>query len=162
MLPPTVLGYYLLVLLGRHSALGRAFEAVTGYREHSATLLAALDNQDGSNVDIYLAAVDLHLLIEPVMKGREGVPALYCTAYDAVGDAIVDYEERFRALSDAATAAQYQWERNPGQDTALAQAHETLRTTLNNEEADFLDVVEAAEALSLRANAKPAVAVTPQ
>jgi molybdate transport system permease protein len=29
-LPPTVLGYYLLVLLGRHSVLGRAFEAVTG------------------------------------------------------------------------------------------------------------------------------------
>lgn len=29
-LPPTVLGYYLLVLLGRHSALGRAFEALTG------------------------------------------------------------------------------------------------------------------------------------
>lgn len=29
-LPPTVLGYYLLTLLGRHSPLGRAFEAVTG------------------------------------------------------------------------------------------------------------------------------------
>ncbi len=29
-LPPTVLGYYLLVLLGRESALGRGFEAVTG------------------------------------------------------------------------------------------------------------------------------------
>jgi molybdate transport system permease protein len=29
-LPPTVLGYYLLVVLGRSSAIGRAFEAVTG------------------------------------------------------------------------------------------------------------------------------------
>jgi len=29
-LPPTVLGYYLLVLLGRESALGHAFEAMTG------------------------------------------------------------------------------------------------------------------------------------
>ena len=29
-LPPTVLGYYLLVALGRGSALGRGFEAVTG------------------------------------------------------------------------------------------------------------------------------------
>ena len=29
-LPPTVLGYYLLVALGRNSALGRAWEAVTG------------------------------------------------------------------------------------------------------------------------------------
>jgi molybdate transport system permease protein len=29
-LPPTVLGYYLLVLLGRNSALGRAYEWVTG------------------------------------------------------------------------------------------------------------------------------------
>ena len=29
-LPPTVLGYYLLVLLGRHSPLGRGFEAITG------------------------------------------------------------------------------------------------------------------------------------
>lgn len=29
-LPPTVLGYYLLVLLGRESALGRAYETLTG------------------------------------------------------------------------------------------------------------------------------------
>ena len=29
-LPPTVLGYYLLTLLGRHSPLGRAFELLTG------------------------------------------------------------------------------------------------------------------------------------
>lgn len=29
-LPPTVLGYYLLVLLGRESTLGHAFEALTG------------------------------------------------------------------------------------------------------------------------------------
>lgn len=29
-LPPTVLGYYLLVVLGRHSALGRVFESVFG------------------------------------------------------------------------------------------------------------------------------------
>jgi molybdate transport system permease protein len=30
-LPPTVLGYYLLVLLGRRSSLGHLFEAVTGH-----------------------------------------------------------------------------------------------------------------------------------
>jgi molybdate transport system permease protein len=29
-LPPTVLGYYLLILLGRHSALGRLLEGLTG------------------------------------------------------------------------------------------------------------------------------------
>ena len=29
-MPPTVLGYYLLVALGRHSAIGRAWESVTG------------------------------------------------------------------------------------------------------------------------------------
>lgn len=29
-LPPTVLGYYVLTVLGRESALGRAFEAITG------------------------------------------------------------------------------------------------------------------------------------
>ncbi len=29
-LPPTVLGYYLLIALGRQSALGRAYEALTG------------------------------------------------------------------------------------------------------------------------------------
>jgi len=29
-MPPTVLGYYLLVVLGIHSAIGRAFHAVTG------------------------------------------------------------------------------------------------------------------------------------
>src|SRR5438309_1546352 len=30
-LPPTVLGYYLLVLLGRRSPVGRAIEALTGH-----------------------------------------------------------------------------------------------------------------------------------
>lgn len=29
-LPPTVLGYYLLVLLGRHSVIGQAYESITG------------------------------------------------------------------------------------------------------------------------------------
>lgn len=29
-LPPTVLGYYLLTVLGRHSPIGRAFESLTG------------------------------------------------------------------------------------------------------------------------------------
>jgi molybdate transport system permease protein len=45
-LPPTVLGYYLLVLLGRESSLGRAYEAVTGssivFTVTGATLAAAL------------------------------------------------------------------------------------------------------------------------
>lgn len=45
-LPPTVLGYYLLVLLGRESALGRAFEALTGssivFTRTGAVLAAAL------------------------------------------------------------------------------------------------------------------------
>jgi len=31
-LPPTVLGYYLLVLLGRNTAFGRAFEALFGFQ----------------------------------------------------------------------------------------------------------------------------------
>jgi len=45
-LPPTVLGYYLLILLGRESALGRAYEAVTGssivFSRTGATCAAAL------------------------------------------------------------------------------------------------------------------------
>jgi molybdate transport system permease protein len=45
-LPPTVLGYYLLVLLGRESALGRVYEAVTGssivFTVTGATLAATL------------------------------------------------------------------------------------------------------------------------
>ncbi len=45
-LPPTVLGYYLLILLGRESALGRAYEAVTGssivFTRTGATCAAAL------------------------------------------------------------------------------------------------------------------------
>ena len=45
-LPPTVLGYYLLVVLGRESALGRAFESLTGssivFTPTGATLAAAL------------------------------------------------------------------------------------------------------------------------
>ena len=45
-LPPTVLGYYLLILLGRQSALGHAYEAVTGssivFTRTGATCAAAL------------------------------------------------------------------------------------------------------------------------
>ena len=45
-LPPTVLGYYLLILLGRQSALGRAYEALTGssivFTRTGATCAAAL------------------------------------------------------------------------------------------------------------------------
>jgi molybdate transport system permease protein len=45
-LPPTVLGYYLLILLGRSSALGRAYEAVVGtpivFTRTGATCAAAL------------------------------------------------------------------------------------------------------------------------
>jgi molybdate transport system permease protein len=40
-LPPTVLGYYLLVVLGRDSALGRAWETVTG-RPITFTLTGAV------------------------------------------------------------------------------------------------------------------------
>jgi molybdate transport system permease protein len=44
--PPTVLGYYLLVLLGRSSALGRAFEGMTGspivFTQVGATVAAAV------------------------------------------------------------------------------------------------------------------------
>lgn len=45
-LPPTVLGYYLLVLLGRESAIGRTFEAVFGspivFSRGGAVLAAAI------------------------------------------------------------------------------------------------------------------------
>jgi molybdate transport system permease protein len=45
-LPPTVLGYYLLILLGRNSSLGRAYEAVTGspivFTKTGATCAATL------------------------------------------------------------------------------------------------------------------------
>lgn len=45
-LPPTVLGYYLLVLLGRDSSLGRAYEAVVGapltFTKTAAIVAAAL------------------------------------------------------------------------------------------------------------------------
>lgn len=45
-LPPTVLGYYLLILLGRQSALGQAYEAVFGspivFTRTGATCAAAL------------------------------------------------------------------------------------------------------------------------
>ena len=38
-LPPTVLGYYLLIGFGRVSPLGRAFEAATGWHLETPTLL---------------------------------------------------------------------------------------------------------------------------
>ncbi|MCU0675064.1 MAG: hypothetical protein MUE69_20015 [Myxococcota bacterium] len=34
-LPPTVLGYYLLVAIGREGAIGRAYESITGSRPAS-------------------------------------------------------------------------------------------------------------------------------
>jgi molybdate transport system permease protein len=45
-LPPTVLGYYLLIVLGRQSTIGRAYEALTGspivFTRTGATCAAAL------------------------------------------------------------------------------------------------------------------------
>jgi molybdate transport system permease protein len=45
-LPPTVLGYYLLVVLGRESSIGQAYEALTGstivFTRTGATLAAAV------------------------------------------------------------------------------------------------------------------------
>jgi molybdate transport system permease protein len=45
-LPPTVLGYYLLILLGRSSSFGRSYEAITGssivFTRTGATCAAAL------------------------------------------------------------------------------------------------------------------------
>src|SRR5258705_5977872 len=45
-LPPTVLGYYLLVLLGRRSPIGHAIEAITGrslvFTWQSAVVAAAI------------------------------------------------------------------------------------------------------------------------
>src|SRR5579884_2206740 len=45
-LPPTVLGYYLLVVLGRHSALGHAYQSITGspltFTVHGAVLASVI------------------------------------------------------------------------------------------------------------------------
>ena len=60
-LPPTVLGYYLLVLLGRESPLGKLFEAVTG----------------GPLVFTWKAAVVAALLIKLVRAALETVDRTY-------------------------------------------------------------------------------------
>jgi molybdate transport system permease protein len=63
-LPPTVLGYYLLVALGRGSPLGAAYEQLTGHSlvfSFSGLLLASV---------IY----SLPFAVQPMLRGFESVP----------------------------------------------------------------------------------------
>ena len=63
-LPPTVLGFYLLVSFGGNSTLGRIFEALTG---HSLTF---------SFAGLLLASVifNLPFAIQPMQRAFEAIP----------------------------------------------------------------------------------------
>src|SRR5512145_761735 len=63
-LPPTVLGFYLLVTFGAQSPLGRAFEALTGHTlafSFAGLLLASL-------------IVNLPFAIQPMQRAFEAIP----------------------------------------------------------------------------------------
>jgi len=64
-LPPTVLGYYLLVTFGARSALGRAFETVVGH-----TLPFSFEG-------LLLASViaNIPFVVQPIQRGFEAIPA---------------------------------------------------------------------------------------
>ena len=64
LLPPTVVGFYLLLLFGSHGALGRAFEAITGH------LLAF------SFEGLVLASiiVNVPFAVQPVQRAFEAIP----------------------------------------------------------------------------------------
>lgn len=64
LLPPTVVGYYLLVAFGRHSAFGRLFEALTGQLlpfSFQGLLLASV-------------VVNVPFAVQPVQRGFESIP----------------------------------------------------------------------------------------
>lgn len=74
-LPPTVLGYYLLVLLGRNSSLGRLYESVTGSPivfTWQAAVIAALVHS-------------LPLLVKSTRAALESVDPCYARAARSLG-----------------------------------------------------------------------------
>ena len=64
LLPPTVVGFYLLQAFGRHSALGRAFEAMTGH-----LLVFSFEG-------LVLASVLINLpfAVQPIQRACEAIP----------------------------------------------------------------------------------------
>ena len=64
LLPPTVVGFYLRLLFGRHSTLGRGFEAITGH------LLAF------SFEGLVLASiiVNIPFAVQPIQRAFESIP----------------------------------------------------------------------------------------
>ena len=63
-LPPTVLGYYLLVIFGGHSPLGQAFEALTGQ-----TLVFSF-----SGLLIASVIYSLPFAVQPMLRAFETIP----------------------------------------------------------------------------------------
>jgi molybdate transport system permease protein len=74
-LPPTVLGYYLLVLLGRESALGRAFESLFG--------TSIVFSRTGAVVAAAIGA--LPLITKASRAALEGVDARFVGAARTLG-----------------------------------------------------------------------------
>jgi molybdate transport system permease protein len=64
-LPPTVLGFYLLVTFGAGSPLGRAFEAIAGQ-----TLTFSF-----AGLLVASAIVNLPFVVQPIQRGFEAIPA---------------------------------------------------------------------------------------
>ena len=74
-MPPTVLGYYVLVVIGRHSAIGRAFEDLTGstivFTEKACVIAAAIGA--------------LPLIVKNARTALEGVDPNYLRAAQTLG-----------------------------------------------------------------------------
>jgi molybdate transport system permease protein len=65
LLPPTVLGFYLLLVFGAGSALGETFKAITGQ-----TLAFSF-----AGLLVASAIVNLPFVIQPIQRGFEAIPA---------------------------------------------------------------------------------------
>jgi molybdate transport system permease protein len=94
-LPPTVLGYYVLVALGRNGALGRAFEALTGSRIVFTRTGAVLAATIGAlpivvkSARAALEAVDVTLLRAARTLGAGPVRAFFTVRLPLAGRGII-------------------------------------------------------------------------
>jgi molybdate transport system permease protein len=133
-LPPTVLGYYLLVVLGRDSALGRAWEAVTGHQLVFSFAAAVIAAAVGSiplvvrSTKVGLDAVDPSLVAAARTLGARPTRVLFTVVLPLAGPGIIAGAMMgfARALGDYGATAMFAGARIEGTPTASIYVMEEL------------------------------------
>lgn len=133
-LPPTVLGYYLLVVFGRDSALGHAWEAVTGSQlvfSFSAAVIAAAVGSIPlvvRSTKVGLDAVDPNLIAAARTLGARPARVLFTVVLPLAGPGIVAGAMMgfARALGDYGATAMFAGARIDGTPTASIYVMEEL------------------------------------